>query len=84
MKKILILSLFILLIGCVIPSTPKSFNGSVKINKTNGIVTTITIEMPDTITVDNRVDTDALVNEIEALVLDLRHAQEQMPIVEPK
>lgn len=79
--------LCVLLAGC----QKATYNGTCTIEKADGKVTKVTVELPrpqngdrSRFQVENRDEMDKLINGLESLVLDLKAARDQMPVVEPK
>lgn len=67
--------------GCEMPT---NFQGSVKVNRQNGVTTSVEVLFPLSTTVYSRATTDALVNQLDSMVSDLKAARDQFPVNEPK
>lgn len=81
-----VLCLCALLTGC----QQATYNGTCTVQKSDGKVTKVTVELPrpanrdrSIFQVENRQDMDKLITGLESLVLDLKAARDQMPVVEP-
>lgn len=66
------------------PPPPPTFSATVSVGKVNGVVKTVTVNLPgEIITFDEKAVVETFIKTIEVLVTDLKAVSEQMEIVEP-
>lgn len=73
--------------GCEEMQQPRDYWGSVTVHKTNGRVTSINVYLTgqtNAVTVRNRLDTMALIAQLESTITDLKAASDQFPVDEKK
>lgn len=67
--------------GCAQPT----FTGSLKINKTNGTVTSVEVQFPSSsYTLRDRQAASRLIDQIESTLADLKTARDSMPVDESR
>jgi hypothetical protein len=79
--------LLCLLVGCDKPD----FGGRCTIEKSDGVVTSVKVNMPHhpsgrhfEFTCTKRKEMDKLIDGLESLILDLKAARDRMPVIEQK
>jgi hypothetical protein len=88
MRRILVLVICISLFGC---DKKQPYTGKCTIEKVDGQVTSVKVVLPNksgadqtaTFDMSTREDMTKLINGLESLLLDLKQARDQMPVVEP-
>lgn len=81
----LVVTCLVLLCGCVPTKAP--FKATLQIQKTDGHVDYVDVNIsasgPNTsYRIDNRAEATSVVDQLESLIVDLKLAQEQMPVNE--
>lgn len=86
MKKFFVSLLGLTLMGCVETQQPLTFDGSVEINRTNGVVTSIEVKFPgssmNSTTIQSRENLDRLVEHLEGMLSDIKNSRDNFPVLE--